>query len=193
MVHDRLNTQQFAQMRQELHDRDDARDEIIRRSRTLLKDAKHIIYLVHQDDVATASERLSALAKAHASLLEAHGTQPETIGAYADATEEYVEAACFVAYASGECIPSRSELSVPTEHYLCGLSDLTGELARRAVFAATKRDTSAVEDIWEFINTLQGELVQFHLRNGLLRKKYDSIKYNLKKVEETLYDVKLRT
>jgi hypothetical protein len=33
--------------------------------------------------------------------------------------------------------------------------------------------------------------VQFDLRNGSLRKKYDSLKYTLKKMETTLYEMSL--
>jgi len=189
-----LDTTQFANMRQELKAYDDARDELIKQSRSLLKDAKHAIYLVHQGDVQGAKELVGVLREHHVQAQSDFSDvfSPEVIGPYAEALEEYVEAACFVAFVTNESIPLRDELGVPAEQYLCGLSDLTGELTRRAVFSAMKRDKSEVHAIWQFISALQGELLQFHLRNGLLRKKYDAIKYNLKKVEETLYDLELR-
>lgn len=189
-----LDTSQFSAMREELAAYDVAREKLIKQSRGLLKDAKHAIYLVHQEDVDRAQNILEALHKQHIGVEKEFSKtfSPTTIGLYAEAVEEFVEAACFVAFASDTPIPTRDELSVPVDQYLCGLLDLTGELSRRAVFAAIKREKNEVVRIHEFIETLQGELVQFHLRNGLLRKKYDSIKYNLKKVEETLYDLALR-
>lgn len=33
------------------------------------------------------------------------------------------------------------------------------------------------------VEAISGELIQFDFRNGPLRKKYDSIKYNLRKLE----------
>lgn len=33
--------------------------------------------------------------------------------------------------------------------------------------------------------------MQFDLRNGSIRKKYDSLKYTLKKMENTLYELSL--
>lgn len=33
--------------------------------------------------------------------------------------------------------------------------------------------------------------MQFDLRNGTIRKKYDSLKYTLKKMENTLYELSL--
>ncbi len=34
-------------------------------------------------------------------------------------------------------------------------------------------------------------LAQFDLRNGSIRKKYDSLKYTLRKLENTLYELSL--
>lgn len=190
----RIDPELFALMREEIEQYDAARDELIKQSRSLLKDAKHAVYLVHQGNVKDAQALLNTLNTKHELVAKEFSKtlSVDTIGAYAEATEEYVEAACFIAFANGASIPSHDELGVGVEQYLCGLSDLTGELARRAVFAAIKRDVQEVERIHTFIDALQGELVQFHLRNGLLRKKYDSIKYNLKKVEQTLYDMQMR-
>ncbi len=181
-----IRPEAFRTLREELEQQDALREEIIKQSRDLLKDAKHAVYLVHQREIRKAQDLLASLKQRHATI------SPNAVGAYQDALEEYVEAACFVAFVTQDDLPSHTDLGVPAETYLCGLSDLTGELTRRAVFAAIRKDKQEVERIRAFIDALQGELVQFHLRNNLLRKKYDSIKYNLKKVEEILYDLELR-
>ncbi|CAM9260944.1 unnamed protein product, partial [Ectocarpus sp. 12 AP-2014] len=36
-----------------------------------------------------------------------------------------------------------------------------------------------------------GELVQFDLRNGPLRKKFDGVKYDVRKVDDILYELAL--
>lgn len=36
-----------------------------------------------------------------------------------------------------------------------------------------------------------GQFLQFDLRNGSLRKKYDTLKWTLKKLEQTLYELSL--
>ena len=41
------------------------------------------------------------------------------------------------------------------------------------------------------MDALMGIFLKFDFRNGSLRKKYDSLKYTLKKVENTLYEMSL--
>lgn len=87
-------------------------------------------------------------------------------------------------------IPSSRELEVDPFTYLCSLSDLTGELARRSVIEATAKNVSDVQKIKDTIEEIHGIMIRFDLRNGDLRKKSDAIKWNLNKVEELLYDLK---
>jgi len=48
-----------------------------------------------------------------------------------------------------------------------------------------------VEKTRDIIENIFGELVQFDFRNSDLRRKYDSVKYNLKKVENLLCELSL--
>lgn len=41
------------------------------------------------------------------------------------------------------------------------------------------------------MDALHGQLIMFDFRNGPLRKKYDSVKWNLKKLETILYELSL--
>ena len=91
----------------------------------------------------------------------------------------------------GTLITKKELKVVNAEEYLLGLCDFTGELVRYAVLRATARDKKAVQDVRNIIDAIHGQLLQFDLRNGELRKKYDSIKYNLQKAENTLYDLTL--
>lgn len=54
---------------------------------------------------------------------------------------------------------------------------------RYAVVKATARDVAAVERCRAIVDAISGELIQFDFRNGGLRRKFDSIKYNLRKLE----------
>ena len=77
------------------------------------------------------------------------------------------------------------------EEYLGGVLDFTGELNRIAVARATLRDKEAVLQARDVVEALQGQFLRFDLRNGALRKKYDALKYTLKKLENTLYELSL--
>lgn len=43
----------------------------------------------------------------------------------------------------------------------------------------------------DLVDALMGIFLRFDFRNGALRKKYDSLKYTLKKMENTLYELSL--
>lgn len=95
-------------------------------------------------------------------------------------------------YLSEGRVPARSEVKLAdTEEYLGGVLDFTGELNRIAVARATVRDKAAVQRARDATESLQGQFLRFDLRNGALRKKYDALKYTLKKLENTLYELSL--
>jgi len=89
-------------------------------------------------------------------------------------------------------IPTRKELGIDTESYLLGMCDLTGELVRKAVNSAIKRNFKEVLEIKELVSDIYSLFLEFDLRNGELRKKMDSIKYNLMKLEDLAYKVGMK-
>lgn len=71
------------------------------------------------------------------------------------------------------------------------LQDFTGELNRYATARATLRDVEAVQSCRDLVEEIFGRFLQFDLRNGNIRKKFDSLKYTLKTLERTLYELSL--
>lgn len=185
-----LDTKEFSKIREGMDAEDARREEIIKESRDVLKKSKQAIYEVHRGNVDEA-EKLLASVLALKKKLDPKVSATSRTGSYAAAMEEYVEAAVLVGYVKTGAIITLKELAVEPEEYLAGLADVTGELMRRAVLVAIKKDVAEVERIHDVINQLYGQFVQFDFRNGDLRRKYDSIKYNLQKVERTLYDLHL--
>ena len=45
----------------------------------------------------------------------------------------------------------------------------------------------------EILTALNGQMLEFDLRNGPLRRKYDSLKYALRRVEDIWYELSLVT
>lgn len=76
----------------------------------------------------------------------------------------------------GRLIPSSSVRYCETEEYLGGVLDFTGELNRLAVLQATRRDVAAVQRAKDLVEAVFFAFIQFDLRNGALRKKYDALK-----------------
>ena len=64
--------------------------------------------------------------------------------------------------------------------------------SRLSVNCVTSEDYSRPEKIAEFINSLNSGFRLLNLKNDNLRKKFDGIKYDLKKVEEVVYDLSIR-
>lgn len=53
-----------------------------------------------------------------------------------------------------------------------GVLDFTGELGRLAIMQATARDEAAVARARDLVEAIMGQMLQFDLRNGSLRKKW---------------------
>lgn len=74
---------------------------------------------------------------------------------------------------------------------LGGVLDMAGELNRYAVARATRRDAAAVRRCRDVADALMGRMLRLDLRNGALRKKFDGLKYTLRRMEQTLYELSL--
>jgi predicted translin family RNA/ssDNA-binding protein len=46
--------------------------------------------------------------------------------------------------------------------------------------------------IKELVSEIYGEMIKFDFRNGDLRKKFDGIKYDLKKIEDLVFEIKIK-
>jgi predicted translin family RNA/ssDNA-binding protein len=181
-------------IKKQLVDFDNKREELIKRSRDILRMSKQIIYSVHRENLKEAETLLKTIEKEILSIRKSIISMPKLdyLGAYTAAMQEYVEAKCYFSYVNDDKIPGWKSLKVDVEDYLLGICDLTGELERRAVVCATKDDTKEVYKIKETVEQIFGFFLSLDLRNGELRKKSDSIKWNLKKIENVVYDLKMR-
>ena len=113
---------------------------------------------------------------------------------YSGGLEEYAEAVVFAHFIKHGAVPPSTHPDLARcdrDEYLGGVLDFTGELNRFCVAKATVRDVTAVNKCREIVDSLMGIFLKFDFRNGALRKKYDSLKYTLKKVENTLYEMSL--
>ncbi|XP_073980924.1 translin [Rhodnius prolixus] len=78
------------------------------------------------------------------------------------------------------------------EDYLHGLLQLASELSRLAVTSATSGDYSKPLQISQFVTELNAGFRLINFKNDSLRKHYDGLKYDLKKIEEVVYDISIR-
>jgi len=78
------------------------------------------------------------------------------------------------------------------EDYLHGVITAINELSRLAVNAVTLGDFEAPLRISVFAKEVFTGFSMLNLKNDQLRRRFDSLKYDIKKIEEVVYDVSLR-
>ncbi|XP_049882876.1 translin [Pectinophora gossypiella] len=78
------------------------------------------------------------------------------------------------------------------EDYLVGLLHLCTELSRLAVNCVTRADYHKPQQISKFVMELNAGFRLLNLKNDHLRKRFDALKYDVKKIEEVVYDLSIR-
>ncbi|EGG07243.1 uncharacterized protein MELLADRAFT_31612, partial [Melampsora larici-populina 98AG31] len=78
------------------------------------------------------------------------------------------------------------------EEYLHGLISLINELTRLSINVISLGFFQVPIGICEFVKELSNGFSVLNLKNDSLRKRFDSIKYDLKRLEEVVYDITLR-
>ncbi|RKO89824.1 Translin [Blyttiomyces helicus] len=117
--------------------------------------------------------------------------------------QQAVQLATFVIYLQTERLITVEELQamlggdVPEFHIgvddmLHGMVPLTGELARFAMNRVTYGDYTRPLRISKFVADLHAGFQLLNLRNDSLRKRFDGMKYDCKRIEEIVYDISLR-
>jgi predicted translin family RNA/ssDNA-binding protein len=82
--------------------------------------------------------------------------------------------------------------AVELEDYLIGLTFLPPELARLCLNSAIAGDYQLPTEIVRFVSDLYAGYRLLNLKNDYLRKRVDGIKYDVKRVEEIVYDITVR-
>jgi hypothetical protein len=78
------------------------------------------------------------------------------------------------------------------ETYLMGILQMVTELSRFAINSVTLGDYSRVLSLQRFVADLASGFRLLNLKNDGLRKRFDSLKYDVKRIEEIVYDLSIR-
>lgn len=188
-----INKKFIQQLKKDYEKHESERRQIISLSNVVLHDSKRVIFSLHRDELSKAGEALGEIEKILTNL-DKKFSQPRLSeeGAYRAAVEEYVEAKLFFMVMDGGRVDEIKGIHLCVDSYLGGISDLTGELVRRAINMAAAGKIKEVEKISRAISDIMAELVEFDM-TGYLRTKYDQAKNNLRKMEQVAYEVKLRS
>jgi predicted translin family RNA/ssDNA-binding protein len=113
-------------------------------------------------------------------------------GSFKVAIQEYVEAASLLEFMQTGKILAYSQELGDHENYLMGLCDLSGELVRKAINSSIKENYKVALAIRQTVDELYTELSKIDFKNGELRRKYDGIKYDLKKMDDLVFELKMK-
>lgn len=190
-----IDRKDFAEMKKELESFDLQREALISETREIIRLSKKIIYSVHRDEMKEAEEAVKSITVMVKSSMKKAEGEPSLLysGLLRSAIQEYVEAVGFYFIIKEKRLPTHKELSLQAEHYLLGICDLTGELSRRSVNSAANRDYKTAIEMKEIVSEIYDEMMQFDFANGELRKKFDSIKYEVKRLEEMALTISLNS
>lgn len=110
---------------------------------------------------------------------------------YKEAVEEYVEALMLKDFLVGSRRGIPAFIKIGPEEIISGLCDFTGELVRRAVTIAGPERLAELSEYKKIVENIAEEMTKVGFK-GKLRQKYDEVERNLKRLEEILYEVKMR-
>ena len=172
-----VNAEEFSAIIKSMQEEDEQREQLIKRSRDVLKCSKQAIYALQRSDAVKADELIAAGRRGAKELIAATAALPHLrFGALSSALEEWAEAAIFAVFLKEQRIPTMAELEIVNrDEYLGGVMDFCGEVNRFAVLAATRRDAAAVGAAREAVDALLAQLMLFEFRNGNLRRKYGAL------------------
>lgn len=169
---------------------DVARESIINLSRDIIRLSKKVITSVHNESIPQAEEHWAELEKK----VDAIKKQKEVAdsGSYTIAMQEAVEALLLLEYAKKGTIISYEDSGFQPNEYILGLCDFVGELQRRAVLKISKGDSASIAQIYKDVTLIYDTLLNYSFR-GELRKKFDSVKYIMIRLEDLLAQLKMKS
>ncbi|MEM2115723.1 MAG: hypothetical protein QXD62_02985 [Candidatus Woesearchaeota archaeon] len=151
--------------------------------------AKSAIFALHRKEKSKSEKILKRL--------EEYCKKIKDLTLFSDFLEEFFEAELFYYFIKEKRILDRSffinlldvkdkdSLKKLNEIYIGSLSDFTGELVRLSVNSAIKEKYEIVKESKECVELIYSYLVKCDL-GGELRRKFDSIRWNLDKINELL-------
>ncbi|KAL8426244.1 hypothetical protein Efla_004205 [Eimeria flavescens] len=174
---------------------DARREDLIKKSRDLVKSSKQAIFALHRKDMKSAQSCLQTCEKIMKEdlfpITDEYPTLRHT-GMLVSSLEEYAEARIFMHFLeTKKLLPFDSLGKLRVEEFLGGLMDCTGELNRLAVIRATEADEQTVNACARFVGVVHEKMLLMDLRNSPLRRKYDALKYTQKRLEALVYELAL--
>jgi len=182
-------------VRRVLDEKDSAREEALKRTREIIRLCGDAIKASHRGDLDAARERLENARREVAELGAVLSGHPDIYftGYVQTAHQEFVEAALFLSFLSGEEFPSPDDLGVPPTSYILGVGDFIGELRRHFLMRLLDGDVEGAGKVYSLMQDTYDVLMTLDYPKGLvnIRVKQDQARRVLERSLEDLSRARL--
>jgi translin len=163
-------------VRLELKQKEEVKEEIQKNMRTATRLSKQAILYIHQARLTEAKKLMKETSQLFTNLNKLSENHPDLFysGLVDAAFQEYAEAQILLGVVEKEQFVSPGSLGVPSIDYVLGLSDVIGELRRRALDMLRKGNVKMAEKCLKIMEQIYSELMAmddaYMLVPGLRRK-----------------------
>ena len=167
-------------IRADFEARNDTRDQVLRRSRELIRICATAIRASHRNEWDTARELLTQADAVGREIQEATTPYPDLLyaGYTQDALKELVEAHATLALAQSTPIPEPEALQIPYPTYLNGLCEAASEMRRRCLDELRRSNTDEAERLLGAMDEIYDMLGTFDFPDAItggLRRRVDQL------------------
>lgn len=106
--------------------------------------------------------------------------------------ESLTEVQMFLYFLShGKLSPLSSLAPCDDDEYIGSTLNFAQQLVRYSSNCALEEDVQSILFCKSFLSALQGKYLEFFFRNGPLRKKFDGLKYSVKRIDGIVFDMSM--
>jgi len=163
------------------------------RANKIRTSSKQITALLRRNNIKQAKELFVEITCDWRSINKAANDSHDllNLSCYKEAAEEYVEALAYWSFLASVDLSIPEFVRVDTEEVISGICDFTGELVRRAITEASAENIDKINTDKKITEDIVEELTKIRLGKKM-RSKYDDAERNLKKLENVIYDIKMK-
>jgi len=186
---------EIIQMQEESITSDELRDMIFRQTRTVFKNTTQILFLIKtgrgiDDNSMKFFDENKTIIKSLLIATESDVLSRE--GRLNHAIERFTEVRLLKHFFENGTLCGPDLLDNPDdENFIGAMLGFAQELSRYVIGRACDNDVNSIYLCKAIVSQIQGKMLEFDLRNGNLRRKYDGLKYVVKSIETVLYELSL--
>jgi len=167
----------FSELFEALDKLDHDREEILKISRTIIRECSIAIKHIHRKEFELCHEKINSIRDGHRELISLVNRNPGYFFKYLKTPEqEFAEAITFYSIVSKDELPNPKELGIDPLNYVFGLADLVGELRRYVLDNIRNSQIKDLNYILEIMDEIYTQLFTVDYPSGLtqdLRQKTD--------------------